>query len=61
MNKTELVKTLENVIANIENEMNATEKAFDYVKLDVRKKTFEEVKEFIVNELDEPKIAKKGE
>ncbi len=61
MNKTELVKTLENVIASITNEMNATESAFNYVKLDVRKKTFEEVKEFIVNELDEPKTAKKGE
>lgn len=61
MTKAELVKTLENVIASITNEMNATEKAFDYVKLDVRKKTFEEVKEFIVNELDEPKTAKKGE
>ena len=61
MTKAELVKTLENVIASITNETNATEKAFDYVKLDVRKKTFEEVKEFIVNELDEPKPAKKGE
>ncbi len=61
MTKAELVKTLENVIASITNEMNVTEKAFDYVKLDVRKKTFEEVKDFIANELDEPKTAKKGE
>ena len=61
MTKAELVKTLENVIVNIENEMNATEKAFDYVKLDVRKKTFEEVKEFITNELDDVKTTKKGE
>ena len=61
MTKAELVKTLENVIANIENEMNATEKAFDYVKLDVRKRTFVEVKDFIANELDDAKATKKGE
>ena len=39
MTKAELVKTLENVIVNIDKEMNATESAFNYVKLDVRKKT----------------------
>ena len=61
MTKAELLSTLDKVIADIDNVMNTTDKAFDYVKLDVRKRTFVEVKDFIANELDEPKATKKGE
>ena len=61
MNKTELLATLDKVIADIDNAMNTTDKAFDYVKLDVRKRTFVEVKDFIANELDDVKATKKGE
>ena len=60
MTKAEIIKAIDDVIVSINNNLDNTESAMAYLKLDVKRKAFEEVKDFIANNLDEPKTEKKG-
>ena len=60
MNKNELIVSLDNAINNCVAALDNAEKPLDYVKLSERKKAFEDIKNFIAQNLDEAKSAKEA-
>lgn len=60
MTKAEIIKAIDDVIVSIDHNIDNTESAMVYLKLDIKKRAFEEVKNFIADNLDEPKTEKKG-
>lgn len=60
MNKNELIEALDSVITNLDNSINSTESAMIYLKLDIKKKAFEEVRNFIAEQLEESNTSQKA-